>query len=110
MKKLTTTKSRSFFTLIEIMIVIAIIGILAAIAVPKFTQYRSDSLDTAKEQNIAMVKKACDSYVASDPTFADDVAVNAGILEPYMSKAVADMTVGGTAITLPATADAAATY
>jgi type II secretory pathway pseudopilin PulG len=92
------------------MIVIAIIGILAAIAVPKFTQYRSDSLDTAKAENIGMVTKACQSYVASDPTFADNIAVDALILEPYMSKAVADMTVGGTAITLPATADAVATY
>ena len=52
------------FTLIEIMVVIAIIGILASIAIPNFLSYRAKSFCTAAEQDANNIAAAISDYFA----------------------------------------------
>ena len=51
-------KKRRAFTLIELIIVIAILGILVAIAIPKYNKSRIQAAVTAHKANVEMLKSA----------------------------------------------------
>jgi prepilin-type N-terminal cleavage/methylation domain-containing protein len=64
------------FTLIELMIVIAIIGILAAIAIPNFISYRNKAYCSAAESDVNNIAAGLADYYAI-PSHVNLLASNA---------------------------------
>jgi prepilin-type N-terminal cleavage/methylation domain-containing protein len=76
--KLTTNHKRRGFTLVEIMIVVAIIALLASIAVPGFLRARKRSQATRILNDLRLIDGATDMYAietnkasGANPTFND---------------------------------------
>lgn len=80
--KLNQNRNQKGFTLIELLIVIAIIGILAAIALPQFSQYKTRAYNSDSKANLHNVYLACKAYFTDNPgdtcTLADAQSASYG--------------------------------
>jgi prepilin-type N-terminal cleavage/methylation domain-containing protein len=78
-------KNRGGFTLVEIMIVVAIIALLAAIAVPNFLRARKRSQATRILEDLRIIDSAIDQY-AIETNKSGGATVNWTDIQSYLKK------------------------
>src|SRR5262252_4110016 len=83
-------RSQKGFTLIELMIVVVIIGILAAIAIPNFIAMQVRAKEGSTKANMHTFQLAAEDYgVQHDGVYADATNIG-GLLEPLLPQAGAN--------------------
>ncbi|MFZ2950168.1 MAG: prepilin-type N-terminal cleavage/methylation domain-containing protein [Desulfuromonadaceae bacterium] len=66
---LNKIRNRKGFTLIELLIVVAIIGILAAIAIPQFSAYRAKAYNSAAQSDLKNTKTGLEAFFADNQKY-----------------------------------------
>jgi len=72
------------FTLVEIMIVVAIIGLLAAIAIPNFMKARQKALENARTANLKQIESAIQVWAIDKGKDDSDAVTWADITPDYL--------------------------
>lgn len=109
--QITSKNNKSGFTLVEIMIVVAIIGLLAAIAVPNFVRARETAQKNAIINNLRVIESAKQQWALENKKHSSDTPGTTDI-DDYlkgtaMPTAIAGETYNINAVNTEATADLA---
>src|SRR5579871_1062710 len=100
------TDEEEGFTLIELMVVVLIIAILLAIAIPTFLGARSKAEDRAAQSNLRNALTAEKTYYVDSQAYTDNTSSNLTNIEPSLTYlGSVTPTVGTVAVTVNLTGD-----
>jgi general secretion pathway protein G len=78
-------KTQSAFTLVEMMIVVVIIALLAAIAIPNLLRSRQQAHEAAAQANLKLIANALENYAAINSIYPTGTTPLMGTTPPYLS-------------------------
>jgi type IV pilus assembly protein PilA len=90
-KNMKTSRSTKGFTLVEIMIVVVIIGLLAAMAIPAFKKVRENSINGALKNDARQISSAAQQYMLENSLTQTSIGIaadgtTAGPLAAYVKR------------------------
>lgn len=78
-------KNRSGFTLVEILVVVAIIALLATIALPNLMRARIQANESSAQSTLKTISSSLENYYALNNQYPDDTTSLIGAVPPYLN-------------------------
>ena len=83
------------FTLVEIILVVAIIALLAAIAIPNLLRAKLHTNDSLAQATIRAISTAAESYTTKNGSYPMDITSLTGGAAAYLNTPYCDQTISG---------------